>query len=106
MPERGERREYNRRRVGSTNLGGWWVWRRCRKLCARNFSDQLPKSFIIAQRRQIWIVLEQRFVFVPQRHRTLQPLERLIAIAFQRIDRRHRIRDVRIDRSRSLNRFV
>ena len=73
---------------------------------ARHSPDQLPISFILAQRRQVRIVLEQRFVFVPQSHRTLQPLERLIALALQRIDRRDRVRNIRIDGSVSLYIFI
>ena len=45
------------------------VRRQSRKLVssARHSSDQLPESFIIANRRQIRIVLEERFVFIPER---------------------------------------
>ena len=68
-----------------------YVLRPSRQLPTRHSSNQLRKPRVVAHRTQIRIILKERFVFVSQSHRTLQPFERLVGLALQRIDRRHRI---------------
>jgi len=64
----------------------------CLQLC-----HQLSEPRVPSQRRQIRIILETRPVRIPQRNRSLQPLERITLQSLERVNRSDRVTDIRID---------